>query len=604
LLRFIFYPLLSLVVLSFLFSGCETDFHPVGKRLFESQQFVSGKQRFPVYTYQKRNQSVQANGLPTAQLGKIEHPIFGISTAKIISALTISPNPRFGSFRQSQEDRQENAIQEDEQVTQVFLELPFFTNQIDEDNDGVIDSLDSDATNPNSDTDGDGISDLAESQGNTNPLSSDSDGDGIPDSDDSDNANYDPENSVYAIDSIYGNRFASFNLKVYELTYFLNELDPSNNFESQEVYYTDQDLSKQGFTGALLADHRLKLNFEEVRINYETDNPDTPDVDETTRAETRLTPRIRIPLDKEFFQERIISMEGSEYFETAGKFREYFKGIIIQPEVDTFTDDLYLILDINNAVIRIDYQYNKNDESSNTVIVDKGQYLINVNGLRLNILENNSFDEEISERIVASNQGQSVDRIYIQGGHFHGSLRLFDNLVDDEINGIIEDLKKNNWLINEANLVCYVDPSTPKEFLLAERLYLYNLKTGMPLSDYSKSSINSQNSRDPDPNREQFGGILETDDSGNPISYKFRLTDHIYNILRDGAENVELGLVAISDINNTISSQAIWNDNQAPVKEFPQSAIINPLGVILIGSNPQSILGEKEPTLEIIYTEL
>ena len=104
---------------------------------------------------------------------------------------------------------------------------PIFTNQNDRDNDGVIDSLDADPDDPESNSDGDELSDLLELQSGLNPLSSDSDGDGILDHNDDENDTYESENKVYEIDSLYGNPNASFDLKVYELTYFLNSLDPA-----------------------------------------------------------------------------------------------------------------------------------------------------------------------------------------------------------------------------------------------------------------------------------------------------------------------------------------------------------------------------------------
>ena len=85
------------------------------------------------------------------------------------------------------------------------------------------------------------MSDIVEFQLGLNPLSADSDGDGILDHNDDDNQNYDSENRVYAIDSIYGNRNSEFDLQVYELTYYLNNLDPKDNFESAQIYYSNRE---------------------------------------------------------------------------------------------------------------------------------------------------------------------------------------------------------------------------------------------------------------------------------------------------------------------------------------------------------------------------
>ena len=117
-------------------------------------------------------------------------------------------------------------------MTGVYLDLPFFNSTNDTDGDGVIDIYDSDPTNPESDSDNDGLSDIIESRAGLNPLSSDSDNDGITDPNDDDNSTYNSESQVYEIDSVFGNRNASFSLKVYQLTYYLSTLDPNNNFES------------------------------------------------------------------------------------------------------------------------------------------------------------------------------------------------------------------------------------------------------------------------------------------------------------------------------------------------------------------------------------
>ena len=171
----------------------------------------------------------------------------------------------------------------------------------------MIDPFDIDPNDPNSDSDGDGVTDIEERSNGTNPLDSDSDGDGISDLTDTDNSSYDSENKVYSVDSIYGNKSTQFNFKVTELTYFFNDLDPDDNFESIKPYYSQRDYYEEGFVGRVLADHPYQLDFNELRYNYKEDDPETESVNETELVETRLTPRIRIPLDNSFFQEKILT---------------------------------------------------------------------------------------------------------------------------------------------------------------------------------------------------------------------------------------------------------------------------------------------------------
>ena len=115
----------------------------------------------------------------------INHPVFGKSEASIITQIEISPQLFFRNLQQEFEDQSDGTnpdiIDEEEKVKEVFLEIPFFSNTNDSDNDGVIDSLDADPNDPSSNSDGDELTDIVEFQSGLNPLSSDSDGDGILD---------------------------------------------------------------------------------------------------------------------------------------------------------------------------------------------------------------------------------------------------------------------------------------------------------------------------------------------------------------------------------------------------------------------------------------
>ena len=72
-----------------LITGCDKDFHNIGGDLFSYQELKSNKLIAPVYTFQEKINSVQADGLPIAQLGLIDHPTFGVTEASIISLIDI-----------------------------------------------------------------------------------------------------------------------------------------------------------------------------------------------------------------------------------------------------------------------------------------------------------------------------------------------------------------------------------------------------------------------------------------------------------------------------------------------------------------------------------
>jgi len=593
-----------------LISSCDKEFHSVGGDLFSYQELKSNKLIAPVYTFQEKINSFQTDGLPIAQLGLINHPTFGITEASIVSQIEISTSPVFGKINQFFEDEGSEddiaIIPENEKVTNVYLEIPFFTNQNDKDEDGLIDSKDSNPNDPQSNSDDDQLTDIVEFQAGLNPLSSDSDGDGILDHEDLDNSGYDSEDNLYEIDSLYGDINSSFNIKVHELTYYLNDLDASDNFETQKIYYSNQDFYDEGFFGKELSNTNVKLNLEELVFYYLNDDPLTEDVDERDKVELRLSPRIRIPLDNDFFQKKIIEMEGKSVLESSSLFKlDGIRGLIIQTE--NFSNDLYMLLNFNSAQIRIEYEFDsynnngtQNDSDDDEIERLTSSISFPFGGIRVNTIKNSFFNLEIDKRIKLSNEGKHTDRLFIKSGKYHGLIRLFSKNSLNE-NTYLNELRNKNIIINEANISFYIDDNfVGAHNLVAERLYLYDILSGQPLNDLfidGSTDISVTNG-----DKKIFGGILEYDNSNKPYRYKFNITNHISNIIRKDSTNFDLGLVVNSNINDTFKKKALIRENE--FLNYPRSSILNPLGAILVGSNlSEEENKDKKVQLEIIYTE-
>ena len=607
-LRTIISRLAILLVFSLKVLSCDKEYHSAGSEVLLPTALKSKSYSAPVYSFQKKVNYYQTDGLPFVQLGRIQIPGFGISEASITARLEASNNPIFGKFSQKREDDGDSdnpsVINERETVTQVYLEIPFFNNQNDKDGDGVIDALDLDPEDRESDTDGDGITDYEEFRSNLNPLSDDSDGDGVLDDLDQDSSSYDNENKVYEIDSIYGNRETFFNLKVYELKYYLSQYDPTTDFVKNSIFFSNTDYFKSGFYGETLHDERYKLNFEELRFNFEEDDPETEDVDEREIVETRLTPRIRVPLDKEFFQDKILDQEGEVVFSNNDNFSRHFRGLIMR--ADNFDDDLYMILDINSARITIEYEYDEvningtlDDTSDDTTEKISKTFSINF-GLYFNTVEKKIINSQVDEEILASQSNFPSQHMYLTGNGLFSTLKLFEQ--SSEGNQLLDELRENQWLINEANLIVYIDQNQYNHMnksQFPDRLYLYKYETGFPLTDYSIDNTVNNN----EINRSKFiyGGILELDEENNPYRYKFRITDHVNRLIRSDSTNVYLGLVPSNGISNIEPKRAETFDQE--FINYPATAILNPKGVILHGSE-----SENHPDgglkLEIFYTEL
>ena len=592
------------------FTSCNKDYYSVGIDLFEEEFPNLKSETFPIFSYQESLEKVQTNNLSNVHLGFFNDDFFGNTNSSFISQLDVSLLQTFGNYSQAQENQGSlddiRVINEEEELTAVYLDLPFFNNTNDSDGDGVIDLYDSDPQDIESDSDGDGLSDIIEFEAGTNPLSNDSDGDGIIDPNDTDSSSYNVEQQVYEIDSVFGNRSAEFDLKVYELTYYLSTLDPANNFESSKEYFSDDDFYKQGFYGKTLHDDSVSINFDEIPVFYNEDDPITEE-DELTQVNYYETPRLRVPLDVNFFQRTLINLEGSERLVNQANFNNFFKGLIVRAE--NFTDDLYMMLDISNARIVLEYDYNSynindtyDDVSDDTIEIKKASSVIPLGGVTINIYDHENFDPKILAEVNTSSKNLPSEKIYLNGSKFISKLKLFSN--DNSISDELKSFMSKDILINEANIVLHLDDeiSISNSKVLPERLYIYSYDNASPIEDYNKDFSIDYSTTSINMNKFSFGGLLQYDSNNKPTSYKFNITNHVSNIVRHDSLNIDLGLTTMSNIDDVFTLKSGYLPNMKKIL-LPSSSLSFPFPVSLFGSSPDQSNLSKRLKLEVLYTE-
>lgn len=593
-----------LILLLITLFSCTKEYNTIGTDMLKSDTFKTNVELIPINVVQRAIPPFKSNALPAYQLGSINDNLFGKSEASFITQVNLSEfSPNFGLWSQQKEndgdDSNITVIEENETITDVYLDIPFFNNTFDSDGDGVIDLYDVDDNDINSDSDGDGLTDIQERANGTDPLNPDTDGDGITDDKDTDSQNPNVGATVYDIDSLIGNKDASFKIKVQELDYYLRSYDPTDNFESFQKYFSDET-QLLNFAGFTIHDDEVSIDTNEIVI-YKEDDPDTDDVDESEEVKERLTPRLRLPLDKEFFQRKIIDHEGSDDMINTDNFNIYFKGLIIQAY--DFSDDLLMILDYSNAKINIEYEYdkyNKNDTDDNTSddTIDKvkANYELNLTGNQINVFNKSPFNQDIINNLSSS---ENLSRVFLKGGE--GLIAEIDLFTDNDGNNVLDQIRSNGWLVNEANLTMYVDKNKINEsgdLIEPFRVYLYDIDGKTPLADYyidNSTGLKKSNEK------VVHSGILELDDNGNGLKYKIRISEHIKNIVRNDSISPKLGLAVSSSISNSVNTDVKTTD---VMKYIPISTAINPLGTVLIGPNPEPENFDKRMRLEIYYTEI
>lgn len=584
--------------------SCTKEYNTIGTDILKSDTFKTNVELVPINVVQKAIPPFKSNALPAYQLGSINDNLFGKSEASFITQVNLSEiSPNFGLWSQQRENDGDDSnvavIEENETVTNVYLDIPFFNNTFDSDGDGVIDIYDVDNNDINSDSDGDGLTDIQERANGTDPLNPDTDGDGITDDKDTDTQNPNSGATLYDVDSLLGNRDASFKIKVQELDYYLRSYDPTDNFESFQKYYSDE-IQLLNFSGFTIHDDEVSIDTNEIVI-YREDDPDTDDVDESEEVKERLTPRLRLPLNKDFFQRKIIDHEGSDDMTNADNFNIYFKGLVLQAY--DFSEDLLMILDYSNAKINIEYEYdkyNKNDTDDNTSddTIDKvkANYELNLSGNQLNVFNKSAYNQDILNNL---NSSENLSRVFLKGGE--GLIAEIDLFTDNDGNNVLDEIRANGWLVNEANLTMYVDKDKINEsgnLIEPFRVYLYDIDAKTPLPDYY-----IDNSTGPKKSNVKIvhSGILELDEDDKGLKYKIRISEHVKNIVRNDSISAKLGLAVSSSISNSVNTDVKTTD---VMKYIPLATAINPLGTVLIGPNPEPENFDKRMRLEIYYTEI
>ena len=593
------------IVCFLFFISCNKEYNTIGTDFLRSDTFDTNVEYVDVAVKQKRIPPFKSIALPIYQLGKIQDQIFGNRDATFVTQLGLEElNPIFGITSQTKEEEGDDSniliIKENELVVDAYLDIPFYNNTFDSDGDGVIDEYDVDPFDIYSDSDGDGLADVLERSNGTDPLDPDTDDDGILDNVDTDTINPRQGATVYDIDSLIGNREASFKVKVQELDYFLSTYDPSNNFETFLKYYSNDQVI-ENFTGKVLYDGEVEINTEEIVI-YKEDDPDTDDVDESTQVKERLTPRLRIPIDKDYMQSKIIDMEGNIDLSNQDNFNMYFKGLFLSAY--DFSDPLLLILNYADASINIVYEYDKynrndttDDTSDDTIDREKKTFKLNLTGNQINILKQDPLSPEISKAL--NSNSEDLKRVYLRGGE--GIMMEIDLFDDGTGNDILGEIKSNGWLINEANLTMYIDKEAidmSGGIIEPSRLFLYDIESKAPVVDYFIDQSQGQKPKD---QKAVHSGLIEIDEDKKGIKYKIRISEHVKNIIRNDSLNKKLALVVTSDITNAVNTELKNNDE---LEYIPISSVINPLGTILYGPNPEAINHDKRFRLELFYTEI
>ncbi len=508
---------LALLSMSAILISCDKDFDSIGVDLVNETNFTINVNETTTITTENFRLDgaypVQTDNLPYNILGYYNDPVYGNTTANILTQVELSEYGKdFGT----------NPV-----ITKVIFSMPYYSN----------------------------IISVKETGGND-----------------------------YKLDSIYGN--APMQLSLYKSDYFLNDFDPSTNFEERQKYYSNED--------AIFAPHSsnnpANLIFTETNFNVSEFQIVNVYLDANGNSQTEyLSPRLRKTLlntggsaPTTLFN-WLIDPANEIALSSKSEFQNYFRGFYLKAENISGNGTL-LGLDVSQVKIEVEYQY---DDPNGGITPLKDTIEIQFNGSSVNTFINNfSYTEETNKIYLKSGEGSIV------------KIDLFNPISDSDRTSTelsdIQDLAEN-WLLNEAHIEFYVDDSSmnggEEE---PERIFLYDIENNRILTDYLADATNSIS---PLFSKINHLGRLERDDSGKGIKYKINITEHINNIIKKDSTNVKLGLVISNNVNLLTSSSLKNSTNPSDVLS---SSVISHKGTILYNENA---MGPKKLKLKIHYTK-
>lgn len=417
--------------------------------------------------------------------------------------------------------------------------------------------------------------------------------------------------STYTTDSIYGDTTNVIRLKVRRNGYYLRDADATSPTSISEKYYTsDKPLIDNQAGVSLLPNSQQDTLFRFSSAEIHRKAVASPN----TAAKTveNLTPGMYLPLDVNYFKSIIIDAEDSGNLANNNVFANYFRGLYF--EAEQVGDQAVMAMPrFKEGKITLRYRDVQRKSNGNIVYVDSTvvdpvpayvskTLVLNLTGNTVNLFEN-TYEPAFTSAIASSFPVTGDSKLYLKGGE--GSVAFID-INPNDINALKQINTGQKLLINEANLVFYVDQATmanaPVEPM---RIFLFDANNKRAIYDFYTDITTLAGY--PKYNKYIHGGLLEYDANKKGVRYKIRITDHINNLVNKDSTNVKLGLVVTESIGLTANSYFKNPENAGgqQVLAFPSTSVMHPFGTVLYGSNiPEGDPDyDKRVRLEIFYTK-
>jgi hypothetical protein len=387
---------------------------------------------------------------------------------------------------------------------------------------------------------------------------------------------------TYVLDSIYGPENAKIKLSIYKSNYYMRSLDPADQFVSPQKYYNNQNSVFYDAKVGTAEGKPLNNDSSPTQNTEFVFSPAEYPVETTNSSGVKTTtlkpPAMHLNLDNKFFQDNILNAPAGS-LSTNDLFKDYFRGLYFNVESSGSNPGNLNMINFKTGNIVITYE--ETVVTSGVSAQVEKSIILNMSGNTVSLLNQSNTNANYAYATNPANINTVAGDLdlYLKGGE--GSMAIMDLFGAGEL----EMMRANKYLINQASLTFHVNSVVMGTSYVPQRVYLYDFTKNTPIYD--------------------VGGVLSkaTAANGGGFYYKFIITNYIRNLINKAdATNDKLGLVVAEKVSSNIF-YALQAPNIDPVFSYvPMTSVMNPLGVILYGSNA-AVPADKRAKFEIYYTK-
>ncbi|WKS95839.1 DUF4270 domain-containing protein [Riemerella columbina] len=292
-------------------------------------------------------------------------------------------------------------------------------------------------------------------------------------------------------------------LKVHEVNDFL--------YSTDKKYYSDFRVN----TGTELGSYEFNGKVNSVKITSKTEGKEVFSRDEA----------IRIPLNTNFFQTKIVDQHNSADLQDVASFIRYFKGV----KISVAENDGYIFnFSPNNVTIKMYYSHDVTNNGTTTKTAALYQFNLGSGNVHFNQID---YQRPTAYQTAMNNidETQGDERLYLQGMGGAGAVLKIPAATISEIK---KQYKEDKIGILSAKIRFYTDASVwSNSYEKPSRFLVKYANLNEFLSDMAAfSSLGG------------FSLIKSYDLDKNPAYYDLSITQTLKNIIEKEAENRDLVL--------------------------------------------------------------